>query len=124
MFNNKKTVILSFIDKTKQFSREEYINLYKKMLKTKANGIKVVTKAISFLDMENLMETAKESKELFKSNNKFSIVISTGRLGLTSRVHYEYTDTKIIYLDAYPFNLIPDGEIDREHFEKCRKMMK
>ena len=124
LFDKKKTVILSFINKVDKFSREEYVDLYKKMLKTSANGIKVVTKAISFLDMENLMESAKDSKDLFEANNKFIIVISTGRLGLTSRVHYEYTNTKIIYLDAYPFNPIPDGEIDREHFDKCRKQMK
>ena len=124
LFNGKKTFILSFISMDQIFSREEYISLYKKMSKSNAYIMKIVTRAFSFDDVKNLMETTRDLKDFFEENKKVPVAISTGRLGITSRVKYDFSDTKIIYLDAYDFNPIPLGEIDKYHFDKCRKLIK
>ena len=85
--------------------------------------MKIVTKAFSTEDTEKLMNAAREYDNLLKKNNKVAVVISTGKLGILSRVWYEYSNTMIVYLDAYELDMVPQGEINKKVFDKCRKLI-
>ena len=104
-------------------TKEEYADIYKTLMKTPAYIIKIVTKAFSTVDAENLMTTAKEFDAELKKNNKLAVVISTGKLGILSRVWYEYSNTMIVYLDAYELDMVPQGEINKKVFDNLRKLI-
>ena len=124
LFDGKKSLIITYCLLDKSLTREEYDDIYKKMIKTPAYVVKIVTHAFSTLDAELLMDTVKDNKDVLEKNNKVSVVISTGKLGILSRLMYEYTDTKIIYLDTYELDMVPAGEINKEIFDKYRKLLK
>jgi len=123
LFKGKKSLIITYNCQDRVLSKEEYSDLYKTMLKTPAYVVKVVTKAFSTDDTENLMNTAKEFAPLLEKNGKVNVSISTGKLGIASRVMYEYSDTKIIYLDTYELDMVPAGEINKSAFNKYRKLI-
>lgn len=75
-------------------------------------------------DVKLLMDSANNNNDIFKNNNKFPVVIGVGIMGIISRVMSEYTSSVIKYISAYDYNLIPDGELDKNHFEKYKKMLK
>ena len=124
LFDGKKTLIITYCILDKSLTQDEYDDIFKKMIKTPAYVVKIVTHAFSTLDADRLMDTAKNYKDTFEKNNKVSVVISTGKLGILSRLMYEYTDTKIIYLDTYDLDMVPAGEINKEIFYKYRKLLK
>ena len=124
LFTGKKSLIITYNCQDRVLTKEEYSDLYKTLLKTPAYVIKIVTKAFSTDDTENLMNTAQEFKPMLEKNGKVNVVISTGKLGVASRVMYEYTDTKIIYLDTYELDMVPAGEVNKKEFDKLRKIMK
>jgi 3-dehydroquinate dehydratase type I len=123
LFTGKKTLIITYNCQDRVLSKEEYNELFKTLLKTPAYVVKVMTKAFSTDDTENLMNTAKEFEPQFEKHDKVNVVISTGKLGIASRIMYEYTDTKIIYLDTYELDMVPAGEINKKIFDKYRKLI-
>ena len=123
MLSRKKTLIITYTCRDKILSKEEYDNLFKTLIKTPAYIVKIVTKAFSTEDTEKLMNAAREYDNLLKKNNKVAVVISTGKLGILSRVWYEYSNTMIVYLDAYELDMVPQGEINKKVFDKCRKLI-
>ena len=123
LFSSKKTLIITYTCRDKVLTKEEYATIYKTLMKTPAYIIKIVTKAFSTVDAENLMTTAKEFDSELKKNGKLAVVISTGKLGILSRVWYEYSNTMIVYLDAYELDMIPQGEINKDVFDKLRKLI-
>ena len=124
IFKGKKTLIITYCCQDKVLSKDEYNELFKTLLKTPAYVVKVVTKAFSYDDTENLINTAKEFESLFDKNKKVPVVISTGKIGLVSRVCPEYTNTKIVYIDTYDLDMEPAGEITRAAYNEYRKMIK
>ena len=125
MFPGKKTLIITYTCRDKVLSKEEYDVIFKTLIKTPAYIIKIVTKAFSCEDTELLMATAKEFDEALRKNNKLLVAISSGKLGILSRVWYEYTNTMIIYLesDAYELDMVPQGKINKRVFDKCRSLI-
>lgn len=123
LFSSKKTLIITYTCRDKVLTKEEYATIYKTLMKTPAYIIKIVTKAFSTVDAENLMTTAKEFDAELKKNGKLAVNISTGKLGILSRVWYEYSNTMIVYLDAYESDMIPQGEINKRVFDKLRKLI-
>ena len=69
------------------------------------------------------MEVARKYDELLSDNKKYAVFISTGKIGIISRVWHEYTNTKLIYLENGDFDMIPNGDIDERIFYKYRKML-
>ena len=125
VLSKKKTLIITYACRDKVLSKEEYDEIFKTLIKTPAYIIKIVTKAFSCEDTELLMATAKEFDETLRKNNKLLVAISTGKLGILSRVWYEYTNTMIIYLesDAYELDMVPQGKINKRVFDKCRSLI-
>ena len=123
LFEGKKTLIITYSCQDRVLTREEYDTIFKTLIKTPAYIIKIVTKAFSRDDTENLMQTAKDFETVLSENNKVVVVISTGKLGIVSRVWYEYSNTVIIYLNDYELDMEPAGEIDKRVFDKCRKLL-
>ena len=123
LFSSKRTLIITYTCRDKILTKEEYADIYKTLMKTPAYIIKIVTKAFSTVDAENLMTTAKEFDAELKKNNKLAVVISTGKLGILSRVWYEYSNTMIVYLDAYELDMVPQGEINKKVFDNLRKLI-
>ena len=124
LFVGKKTLIITYNCQDKVLTKNEYNELFKTLLKTPAYVLKVMTKAFSTDDTETLMDTAKEFQPQLEKHDKVNVIISTGKLGIASRVLYEYTNTKIIYLDTYELDMVPAGEINKKEFDKLRKIMK
>jgi 3-dehydroquinate dehydratase type I len=124
LFTGKKSLIITYNCQDRVLTKEEYNELFKTLIKTPAYVVKVVTKAFSTDDTENLMDTAKEFQPQLEKHDKVNVIISTGKLGIASRVLYEYTNTKIIYLDTYELDMVPAGEINKKEFDKLRKIMK
>ena len=123
MFSGKKTLIITYTCRDKVLSKEEYDEIFKTLIKTPAYIIKIQIKAFSYEDTELLMATAKDFNDTLRKNNKVLVAISTGKLGILSRVWYEYTNTKIIYLDAYDLDMVPEGMINKKVFDKCRSLI-
>ena len=123
MLSKKKTLIITYTCRDKILSKDEYDEIFKTLIKTPAYIIRIITKAFSTEDTEKLMATAREYDGLLKKNNKVAVVISTGKLGILSRVWYEYSNTMIIYLDAYELDMVPQGDINKKVFDKCRKLI-
>ena len=121
LFTGKKSLIITYNCQDRVLSKEEYKEVFDSMLKTPAYVLKIVTKAFSYDDTENLINTAKEFEEKIIKNNKVPVVISTGKIGVISRIMPEYTNTKIVYLDTYDTDLVPYGEINKRIFDKYRK---
>lgn len=123
LFDNKKCIIITYTNFDKKLSLDEYQPLYKTLCKTSADVIKCEIKSYCMDDTKNIMDSAKENMELFSDNKKDVVIIAVGRLGMLSRVMPEYTDSKIIYLTAYDYNSIPDGELDLVHYKKYKKLI-
>ena len=123
LFFGKKSLIITYTCRDRVLSKEEYDGIFKTLIKTPAYIIKIVTKAFSTDDTERLMATAREYDNLLKKNNKVVVIISTGKLGILSRVWYEYSNTMIVYLNAYELDMVPQGEINKKVFDKCRKLI-
>ena len=123
MLSRKKTLIITYTCRDKILTKEDYDHMFKNLIKTPAYIVKIITKAFSTEDTEKLMNAAREYDNLLKKNNKVAVVISTGKLGILSRVWYEYSNTMIVYLDAYELDLVPQGEINKKVFDKCRKLI-
>ena len=123
MFPGKKSLIITYTCRDKVLSKEEYDEIFKILIKTPAYIIKIITKAFSCEDTEILMATAKKFDETLRKNNKAVVVISSGKLGVLSRVWHEYTNTMIVYLDAYELDMVPAGEINKRVFDKCRSLI-
>ena len=123
LFFGKKSLIITYSCRDRVLSKEEYDEVFKSLLKTPAYIIKIITKAFSTDDTEKLMATAREYDNLLKKNNKVVVVISTGKLGILSRVWHEFSNTMIVYLSAYELDMVPEGEINKKVFDKCRKLI-
>ena len=123
LFTGKKTLIITYSCVDKVLSKNEYEDIFKTLIKTPAYILKIVTKAFSREDTENLMNTARELSTIIKNNNKVVVAISTGKLGILSRIWYEYTNTVLIYLDVYELDMLPTGEINKRVYDKCRKLL-
>lgn len=123
LFAKKKSLIITFTCRDKSLSEQEYDEVIKTLLKSPTNIVKIVTKAFSFDDTEKLMEVAKKYDKLLSDNKKCAIFISTGKIGIISRIWYEYTNTKLIYLENGEYSMIPNGDIDEKLFDKFRKML-
>ena len=121
--SSKKTLIITYTCRDRVLTKDEYEDIFKTLVKTPAYIIKIVTKAFSTVDAENLMTTARAYDKELKKQGKLAVVISTGKLGILSRVWYEYTNTMIVYLEAYELDMVPRGEIDKKVFDKCRKLI-
>ena len=123
LFSKKKSLIITYTCRDKSLSEEEYNDIFKSLLKSPAYVVKIITKAFSFDDTERLMETARKYDEMFQDNKKLAVIISTGKIGIISRVWYEYTNTMLIYLEDGEYDMIPNGDIDETIFNKYRKML-
>lgn len=123
LFLGKKSLVITYTCRDRVLTKDEYDEVFKALIKTPAYIVKIITKAFSTDDTELLMNTAREfDKELHKKN-KVAVIISSGKLGVLSRVWYEYTNTMILYLDAYELDMVPQGEINKRVFDKCRKLI-
>ena len=123
LFSGKKTLMITYTCRSKSLTKDEYEEIFKSLIKTPAHILKVVTKAFSTDDTERLMTVARDFGEKLKDNDKVVVVISTGKLGILSRVWHEYTNTQIVYLDAYELDMVPAGKINKRVYDKCRKMI-
>ncbi len=123
LFSKKKSLIITYTCRDRVLSKEEYDELFKALIKTPAYVIKIVTKAFSCEDTELLMSVSKNYDEILRKNDKVLVAISTGKLGILSRVWHEYTNTMIVYLDAYELNMVPQGDINKKIFDKCRGLI-
>lgn len=123
LFSKKKSLIITYTCRDKSLSVEEYNDIFKSLLKSPAYIVKIITKAFSFDDTERLMDTARKYDEMFSDNKKLAVIVSTGKIGIISRVWYEYTNTMIIYLESGEYDMIPQGDIDETIFNKYRKML-
>ena len=123
LFSGKKTLIITYTCRDRVLTKEEYDEIFKTLIKTPAYIIKIVTKAFSTDDTAILMNTAREFDKELNKKGKVAVIISTGKLGILSRVWHEYTNTMIVYLDTYELDMIPQGEINKRVFDKCRKLI-
>ena len=123
LFSSKRTLIITYTCRDKSLTKDEYRDIFNALIKTPAYIIKIATKAFSTVDAECLMTTARDFDSEFKKKGKLAVIISTGKLGILSRIWYEYTNTMIVYLDAYELDMVPQGEIDKKIFDKCRKLL-
>lgn len=123
LFSSKRTLIITYTCRDKSLTKDEYRDIFNALIKTPAYIIKIATKAFSTVDAECLMTTARDFDSEFKKKGKLAVIISTGKLGILSRIWYEYTNTMIVYLDAYELDMVPQGEIDKNVFDKCRKLL-
>ena len=123
LFSSKRTLIITYTCRNKSLTKDEYRDIFNALIKTPAYIIKIATKAFSTVDAECLMTTARDFDSEFKKKGKLAVIISTGKLGILSRIWYEYTNTMIVYLDAYELDMVPQGEIDKKVFDKCRKLL-
>ena len=123
IFAGQKTLIITYTCFDRAMSMDEYREILKTLCKTPAYVIKVVTHAFSFNDTENLMNVAKECSDDLAKNNKQVVPISLGKLGVVSRVWHEYTNSKILYLDYEDNDMIPDGDINDELYNKYREIL-
>jgi len=123
LLGSKKTNIITYTSFDRIWTRDEYLSLYKTLVKTSADVIKCEIKSYNMDNTKDMMDTAKESIELFSQSKKDVVIIAVGRLGMLSRVMHDYTNTKIVYLTAYEYDSIPHGELDMVHYNKYKKMV-
>ena len=123
LFSGKKSLIITYTCRDKVLTNEEYDDIFKTLIKTPAYIVKIITKAFSFDDTEKLMETARKYDEILKDSKKVAVIISTGKIGIISRVWHEYTNTMLVYLETGDFDMIPYGDINEAIYNKYRKML-
>ena len=123
LFSGKKTLIITYSCRDRVLTKDEYDEVLKTLIKTPAYILKIVTKAFSTDDTERLMVVAKDFDNILKKHNKCLVAISTGKIGILSRVWYEYSNTMIIYLDAYELDMVPEGMINKKVYDKCRNLI-
>ena len=104
-------------------TNDEYDVIFKSLIKTPAYIVKIITKAFSFDDTERLMDMARKYDAPLNDNKKLAVIISTGKLGIISRVWHEYTNTMLVYLETGDFDMIPNGDINLSVYNKYRKMI-
>lgn len=123
LFSGKKSLIITYTLRDKVLTNDEYDVIFKSLIKTPAYIVRIITKAFSFDDTERLMDMARKYDESLKDNKKLAVIISTGKLGIISRVWHEYTNTMLVYLETDDFDMIPNGDIDMKIYNKYRKMI-
>ena len=123
LFSGKKSLIITYTLRDKVLTNDEYDVIFKSLIKTPAYIVKIITKAFSFDDTERLMDMARKYDEPLNDNKKLAVIISTGKLGIISRVWHEYTNTMLVYLETGDFDMIPNGDINLSVYNKYRKMI-
>lgn len=123
LFSGKRSLIITYTLRDKVLTNDEYDVIFKSLIKTPAYIVKIITKAFSFDDTERLMDMARKYDEPLKDNKKLAVIISTGKLGIISRVWHEYTNTMLVYLESGDFDMIPNGDINLSVYNKYRKMI-
>lgn len=73
-------------------------------------------------DLFSFMNIAKKYESILKSKNKDAIFIAMGEMGRLSRIYPEYTNTKIVFINAYNKGSIL-GQYDLDTYIEYRKLL-
>lgn len=88
----------------KKFSIVKCENIIKRLMKKKANILKLAVRTEKLVDVCDYMKFARKYSTMIKAHRKDCIFIAMGKAGLISRIFPEYTNTKIVFLDTYNRN--------------------
>lgn len=115
----KKKIILSMHLFDKILSELDYINTLNELISAKSGIVKFATNTFT---KENLFSFMLSSRKFsLKYKRKDFVFIAMGEIGLLSRVWPEFTNTKLVYLNAYDNDINKIGAIKKEDFVKYRK---
>ena len=96
-----KTIIISKHLFNKKTSFVNYKTALRKMTKCKGDILKLAVMPKCTIDVYNFMKLAREYTFKDKKNRKGYIFIAMGKYGLVSRIFPEYTNTGIVFINAY-----------------------
>lgn len=119
----KKKIILSMHIFDRIFFENEYMNIFTEMAESSGNLVKFAIKTYTKEDLFTFMVTARNSIKVMKKNRKDAIFIAMGTVGALSRLLPEYTNTKIVFLNAYKDIDTELGQMNREKYVKYRKLL-
>lgn len=105
-----------------EFSKENCEDIIKQLIKTKCNIVKLAVMIDKKNDLFSFMNIAKEHSIKLKDINKDAIFIAMGEMGRLSRIYPEYTNTKIVFVNAYENNSIL-GQYSLNSYIECRKLL-
>lgn len=115
----KKKIILSMHLFDKILSEMDYINTLNELISVKSDIVKFATNTFTKENLFSFMLTSR--KFSLKNKRKDFVFIAMGEIGLLSRVWPEFTNTKLVYLNAYNNDINKIGAIKKEDFVKYRK---
>ena len=123
IIKSKKTIILSKHLFNKRFSLANCKDILGKMSKSKSDILKLAVMTHSKMETYYYMKMAHEFTSKDRKKRAGYIFIAMGRDGLISRLLPEYTNTKIVFINAYhgANNL---GQVDLEEYNRYRKELK
>lgn len=117
----KKKIILSMHLFDKILSEMDYINTLNELVSVKSDIVKFATNTFT---KENLFAFMLNSRKFsLKYLRKDFVYIAMGDIGIISRIWPEFTNTKIVYLNAYSEDINKIGAINKEDFVKYRKIL-
>lgn len=117
----KKKIILSMHLFDKILSETDYINTLNELVSVKSDIVKF---AINTFTKENLFAFMLNSRKFsLKHASKDFVFIAMGEIGVLSRVWPEFTNTRIVYLNAYDEDINKIGAINKDDFVKYRKIL-
>lgn len=97
----KSKVILSKHVFDNKFSRSKCEKIINKLIEGKGSIVKLATMVSTKDELFSFMNIAKKNASELKINNKDAIFIAMGAMGRLSRVYPEYTNTRIVFINAY-----------------------
>lgn len=119
----KKDIIISMHFFDRVFFENEYKNMFAEMASSTGNIIKFAIKTYTTNDLFTFMMVARKSYPIFKKQGKKVIFIAMGDVGKVSRIWHEFTNTRIVFLNAYVDEDKSLGQFNRNIYLKYRKLL-
>ena len=116
-----KTILSKHIFSDK-FSKEKCEEMINCLIKTKCSIAKLAMTVCEKKDLFYFMNTAKEYSRKLKESNKNAIFIAMGEMGRLSRIYPEYTNTRIVFINAYNNGSIL-GQYSHNNYIEYRKLL-
>ena len=120
--NSKTKVILSRHEVTDIFSSINCERIIRELFARKCDTIKLAMMVNSKEDLFSFMNSAKKSFDEYKEYNKNMIFIAMGEMGRLSRIYPEYTNTHMVFLNAYD-NDNKLGQFSLDSYLQYRKLL-
>ena len=120
-----KALILSYYDNEKYFNDDNYELILDDMIEqNKFQIISFNNYAYSSYNLFKLMQFGSFYKNKIKKSGKYAYFITSGKIGVLSRVWFEFTNSKFVFINTDDITTSGNYPINYEKYSQLRKIIR